>query len=112
MLARRPTRDRADSHALAVLRDAVQPRAASGVGEETLEDRRLARGVAAAAAPLGAPEDEVDLRRGLDADPADAAPVGQVVRAPGPRRLRVLHRLEAEWTHDGRLRRLCMRARR
>src|SRR5205823_3916157 len=49
----------------------------------------------------GAPEHEVDLRCGLDADPAHAAVVVEVVRTPGPHRL---VRLAIEDPHHRRLR--------
>src|SRR5579859_2632513 len=53
--------------ALAVLRDAVQPRAAADTADEVLENPNLTRRIVTSIRPpLRTPEDEVHLRRRLD----------------------------------------------
>ena len=66
----------AAGHALAILGHAVQPGAAADRTQERLQQVRFAARVAA---PLRAPENQVDLRRGLHSNTADATAIKQVV---------------------------------
>src|SRR5215469_7482090 len=67
--------ERADRHALAVLRHGIRPGSAPGPAIEALENRRLAARIAG---PLQAPQHQVDLRHGLDANATHAAMVVKI----------------------------------
>src|SRR5487761_303124 len=73
----------AAGHALTVLGNGVQPGTAAHAGKKGFQKGRFAARVVVD--PLRAPKDQIDGRRGLDADPASAAVVAQVVRTAAPR---------------------------
>ena len=91
--------DGAARHTLAVLGHGVQPGAAADRIQERFQNARLAARVVVR--PLRAPEDQIDLRRGLNPDATGAAVVDEVFRGAAAARLAVG---PVRFTHALRLR--------